>query len=234
MTTDLHSLLAPYVLDALDPDERSRFEAHLDQCPECRAELAGLQATATRLAEAQSQTPPAALRQRLLSTIATVPQERPVVTAISGRGAALRRRVPQLVAAAALAVAVAGGGGYLVERDRADEQQQQNVAITSVLGAADAETTSRTFPDGGTVRLVTSASRDAAVVVADGLPALDDGKVYQVWLVKSSVPESQGTFSRSGAMVMKELATADQVAVTVEPQGGSKKPTTPPIVDVPV
>ena len=33
MTTDLHSLLAPYVLDALDPDERNRFEAHLGSQP---------------------------------------------------------------------------------------------------------------------------------------------------------------------------------------------------------
>ena len=33
---------------------------------------------------------------------------------------------------------------------------------------------------------------------------------------------------------MKDLASADQVAVTVEPDGGSKKPTTDPVVDVPV
>ena len=233
MTTDLHSLLAPYVLDALDPDELSQFEAHLEHCPDCRTELGGFRATATRLAEAQSHVPPAALRQRLISTIASVQQERPVVTSISPRGR-LRQGVPQMVAAAALVLAAAGGGGYLVERDRADDQRQQNVAMTSVLGAADATTASKTLPGGGTVRLVTSASRDAAVVVADGLPPLKDDKVYQVWLVKSSVPESQGTFSRSGAMVMEDLAEADQVAVTVEPDGGSEKPTTAPIVDVPV
>lgn len=233
MTTDLHSLLAPYVLDALDPDERNQFEAHLAQCPDCRAELGGFQATATRLAEAESQAPPAALRQRLLGSIGSVPQERPVVTALSRHGG-LRRRLPQAVAAAALVLAAAGAGGYLVERDRADEQRQQNVAITTVLGAADATTTSQSLPGGGTIRLVTSTSRDAAVVVADGLPALDDDKVYQVWLIKRSVPESQGTFARSGAMVMKDLAAADQVAVTVEPDGGSEKPTTAPIVDVAV
>ncbi|WP_332663972.1 anti-sigma factor [Aeromicrobium sp.] len=233
MTTDLHSLLAPYVLDALDADERSQFEAHLEHCPDCRAELGGLQATATRLAEAQSHEPPAGLRQRLVSAIGSVPQERPLVTAMSQRGG-LRRRLPQLVAAAALVLAAAGAGGYLVERDRADEQRQQNVAMTSVLGAADAATASQALPGGGTIRLVTSKSRDAAVVVADGLPALEDDKVYQVWLVRSADAESQGTFSRSGAMVMKDLAEADQLAVTVEPDGGSKKPTTAPIVDVPI
>ena len=40
MSADLHSLLAPYALDALDDEERTRFEAHLDQCTDCQAELA--------------------------------------------------------------------------------------------------------------------------------------------------------------------------------------------------
>ncbi|MFF3149354.1 zf-HC2 domain-containing protein, partial [Streptomyces sp. NPDC057927] len=30
---DLHSLAAPYALDALEPDERRRFERHLQGCP---------------------------------------------------------------------------------------------------------------------------------------------------------------------------------------------------------
>jgi anti-sigma factor ChrR (cupin superfamily) len=32
--------IAEYALRALPPSERSAFEAHLDQCPDCRAELA--------------------------------------------------------------------------------------------------------------------------------------------------------------------------------------------------
>ncbi|MEV7397500.1 anti-sigma factor [Aeromicrobium sp. NPDC092404] len=234
MTTDLHSLLAPYVLDALDAEERNRFEAHLSQCPDCSAELGGLQATATRLAEAQSQTPPAELRQRLVAAVSSVPQERPIVTALSGRGGTLRRRVPQLVAAAALVVGVAGAGGYLVEHDRAAERSEKIAAMTRVLGAPDADTKALSFPDGGTVRLVTSESRDAAVVVADELPDLDDGKVYQVWLIDGAKAQSQGTFSRSGDMIMEDLTKVDKVAVTVEPSGGSEKPTTDPIVDVPI
>ncbi len=62
MTTDLHSLMAPYALDALDPDERLRFENHVEQCPTCRSELAGSQAAAARLGEAEHRTPPPGLR----------------------------------------------------------------------------------------------------------------------------------------------------------------------------
>ena len=42
MADDLHKLSAPYALDALDGDDRARFEEHLAGCEQCRGELAGL------------------------------------------------------------------------------------------------------------------------------------------------------------------------------------------------
>ena len=48
MTPDLHTLVGPYVVDALPDDERAQFEEHLRRCAECQAEVAGLQATARR------------------------------------------------------------------------------------------------------------------------------------------------------------------------------------------
>ena len=38
---DVHELTAGYALDALEPDERARFEAHLGSCEACREELQG-------------------------------------------------------------------------------------------------------------------------------------------------------------------------------------------------
>jgi len=233
MTTDLHSLLAPYALDALDPHERARFEAHLDECADCRGELGGFLATAARIGEAESHEPPADLRERLLGAVSSIPQERPVVTALAQRRG-LRRALPRMAAAAALVVGIVGVGGYVVERGEANDERQQNVAITSVLAAPDASTTSQSFEGGGNLRLISSATQDAAIVVANDLPALKDDKVYQVWMIKGSAPSSQGTFETSGTMVMKDMADADQLAITVEPAGGSKQPTTTPIVTVPV
>ncbi|WP_181803288.1 RskA family anti-sigma factor, partial [Streptomyces shenzhenensis] len=39
---DLHSLAAPYALDALDAGERRRFERHLKDCDRCADEVRAL------------------------------------------------------------------------------------------------------------------------------------------------------------------------------------------------
>ena len=233
MTTDLHSLMAPYALNALDSWERETFEAHLEQCDDCRAELAGFVATAARLGEAAQQSPPAELRDRLLAAAASTPQERPVVTALAQRGR-LRRTLPRLAMAAAFLVGTVGVGGYVAERNQADNYRADSQTITSVLAAADAKTSIKTFDGGGKVQLISSESKNSAVIVASDLPALKGSKVYQVWLVKNDSPKSEGTFVSSGAMIMKGLVGVDHVAITVEPKGGSKQPTTAPISTIAV
>lgn len=233
MTTDLHSLMAPYALDALDAWERQRFEAHLEQCAECRAELAGFFATAARLGDVAHEGPPPALRDRLLTAVASTSQERPTVTALAQRRG-LRRTLPRLAMAAAFLVGTVGVGGYLTERNQADSYRAETEAITSVLAASDAATSTKTFNRGGKVRLISSKSKDSAVIVASELPALKGSKVYQVWLVKDDFPRSQGVFQTSGAMIMKGLVGVDHVAITVEPKGGSQQPTTAPISTIAV
>ncbi|MDX3454847.1 anti-sigma factor [Streptomyces sp. ME02-8801-2C] len=74
---DLHSLAAPYALDALDPDERRRFEKHLSRCDACTAEVRLLSEDAVRLAWSTAAQPPFAMRDRVLSAIRATPQESP-------------------------------------------------------------------------------------------------------------------------------------------------------------
>ena len=67
MSSDLHELVAPYALDALDADERARFERHLAECERCSSQLMGLQEAAGALAYAvEGPEPPASLRSRIL------------------------------------------------------------------------------------------------------------------------------------------------------------------------
>src|SRR5581483_8331611 len=81
---DVHELTAAYALDALDDDDRARFEAHLPQCERCRSELAGLAETAGALAlAAPPAAPPEALRARILDAAAA---ERENVVPLRPRG----------------------------------------------------------------------------------------------------------------------------------------------------
>lgn len=98
---DLHSLAAPYALDALDPDERRRFEKHLSRCDDCTAEVRLLSEDAVRLAWSMAAQPPFAMRDRVLSAVRVTPQESPGHSPAHapGRSAeAPRRRSHQLPA----------------------------------------------------------------------------------------------------------------------------------------
>ena len=236
MTIDLHSFSAPYALDSLEPLERARFEAHLESCADCRAEVAGFSATAGRLGEALHQAPPPMLRDRLMAEIADTRQYRVLQSRPVGR---LRRTLPRLAVAAAVLVGGFGAGGYVLEHQRAETEQQraevmsgQNVAISTVLGASDADTQTKSFDGGGTMRMVSSVSNDSAVVVTSGMVAPEDGKVYQLWMIDDTGPVSQGTFTTSGTMIMEGVDDANRIAVTVEPAGGSEQPTSAPIATI--
>lgn len=70
--SDLHKLTGAYAMDALDDLERARFEQHLAQCEDCRAEVAELRETAALLSETVATTAPAALRESVLAGIAHI------------------------------------------------------------------------------------------------------------------------------------------------------------------
>lgn len=228
---DLHSLAAPYALDSLDERDRDAFEAHLQDCESCRAEAAGFTATAVRLAEAEWCAPPAAARARLLSVVATKPQERPIMAELD-RHRRVRRALPRLALAAVFALGTVAAGGFAVERDHARDSRVAADSISSVLAAPDASTQARAFSKGGNVRLVASSTRDVAVIVANDLPPLGKDRIYQVWMIRDDTALSQGTFATEGTMIMRDLKAADHVAVTVEPRGGSKQPTAAAVISL--
>src|SRR5689334_25039882 len=99
--SDPHSLVAPYALDALDPDEEREFEEHLASCESCRRALARLREAAASLAyAAPGPAPPAALKERILDQARA---ERPNVVSLPRR----RSWTAPLAAAAAVAAAAA-------------------------------------------------------------------------------------------------------------------------------
>ena len=236
METGIHELTAGYALDALDPGERSAYEAHLAGCEQCREELSSFWETTEALAVAASgPAPSSALRERILAEVrAETPHN---VVPLEPRR---RRRaaVPVLAAAAAIAavVALALGlraadlSGQLDDTRAALDRAQSSAAVLADPGAQSVDL------QAGDGRLVVDAD-GRAVLVLDGLDPAPAGKTYEMWVVPRGDIEqasSAGLFSGSGSReivpVEGTVQAGDVVAVTVESAGGVEAPTTQPVV----
>jgi anti-sigma-K factor RskA len=79
--------------------------------------------------------------------------------------------------------------------------------------------------------------KNVAVLRASGFPALEAGKVYQLWLIRNGERTSGGTFvvdeQGTGTFVFtppESLDNFEGMGITPEPAGGSPGPTAPPVV----
>jgi anti-sigma-K factor RskA len=253
---DLHSLAAPYALDALEGDERRRFEKHLTSCERCLAEVRALTEDAVRLAWSTAAPPPAALRERVLAAVQRTPQDAsrapvrehapqlpPHVWGTQPppeRSRAPRARrplfVPLATATAAAALVVASLFAVQADRtrDELNAERAQARDIAHVLAAPDARASTGRDARGRTVGVIASAADGQAVVTLSGYGDLPAGRVHQLWLMRPGAqPRSLGLFTADTPLVATGLdRTATSLAVTVEPDGGSPQPTTQPVVQL--
>ncbi|MFF5496101.1 anti-sigma factor domain-containing protein [Streptomyces aquilus] len=241
-TTDLHRLTGAYALHALSDEETTAFERHLAGCEACAQEAAELSATAARLGLAVSVTPPGALREQVLRRIGTVRQQPPDAPdpARPGRVRLRGRTLSRWALAACLAAAAAFGGTAVWQHQRAEDAtrearqaQRTTDEIAAVLAAPDARTRAATLGDGSTGTVVVSRSRDKAVFVVAGMPHPARGKVYQLWFDDDGGMRSAGLMDpdRTDQAVLLRGAVdgASGMGVTVEPAGGSERPTSSPV-----
>ncbi|MFD8718265.1 anti-sigma factor domain-containing protein [Streptomyces sp. NPDC059629] len=247
---DLHSLAAPYALDALEPSERRRFEKHLGGCDRCAAEVRALTEDAVRLAWSTAAPPPLAMRDRVLAAVRATPQEPapgqehvpnlpPHVWGVQPPPQRRRPRplfVPFATVTAAAALVVASLFAVQANRtqDQLDAERTQSREIAHVLAAPDALTTNARDAQGRSIGAVASASEGQAVITLSGYGTPSNGRVHQLWLMRPHVqPRSLGLFKADAPLVATGLTrTATSLAVTVEPAGGSAQPTSQPVVQL--
>lgn len=227
--TEIHALSGAYAVDALDDLERARFERHLAECADCRAEVAGLQETAALLADAAPATPPAQVRDSVLARITEVRPLPPVTDRHDRtRGAGVRRVRSLLVAAAVILVA---GVGIATWHPWSGNEQQP--VASRVLHAGDAVRKQVDLPGGGSVTLVNSRALGRAVLLTDDIAAPPSGRTYELWLQDdrgNMHPAGLVDAGGSRTVVLRgDSSTAKGAGITVEPAGGSSQPTTAPI-----
>jgi len=224
---EIHALSGAYAVDALDPLERARFEAHLSACAECRAEVASLQDAAAALSAATVAAPSAELRAKILSEIKGVRPLPPVVARLEARRP---RRWVNLVAAAA-ALGVLGGGVAVWQQTHDSTSQAPLTAAEQIRAAADVTSVTKDLGDGAKATVYRSESLGKAALVTSHLPALPAGKIYQLWLQDPAGHMiNAGLLSGSGhreVVLRGDASSATAAGITIEPTGGSATPTIP-------
>jgi anti-sigma-K factor RskA len=234
---DVHALSGAYAVGAVEGPERDSFERHLSRCRQCDSEVRGLAETATGLAFAVAAPPPADLRSRVLAG-ASVIRQVPPAQATEHRLRPAGALVPRLatgIAVACLAVAVALGLLDVTTQHKLDNAQRQNQAIAAVLAAPDARIASQAATDGGTATVVVSRTERKFVFTTSGLPQLRASQVYQLWLLGAPRTRSAGLLpppsqGRTAPLLASGLQAGDEIGMTVEPAGGTRSPTTKPIL----
>jgi anti-sigma-K factor RskA len=199
----IHELAAGYALDALDPDERAAFDAHLEGCAECRETVAALAGAATSLAYAvEGPAPPPELRGRILTA----------ARAERGDVVPLRRRwAPEWAAAVAAAAALALGLGLWATLTPGGSEggEPHIVALQGAEGSLSVGTSGRAF------------------LTVSGLRPAPAGKTYEIWVIEKGAPLPAGLFSRGGRVIVpvqRRVPPGATVAVTLEQAGGADSP----------
>ncbi|MDQ4491267.1 anti-sigma factor [Sinomonas sp. ASV486] len=282
MDDQLHLLTGAYALNALDDEERRRFERTLTFGDPVAEEARELAETAALLAaDASPVAPPPDLKARLMAQIAVTPQleiadagsrpsdagsrpgdagsplketePQPEATVADlgarrrraqGGGAVFTAPARWLAAAAAVLLVAAGAAGvwgFRAQQQRDDAVRQLAAAadapgsvMNRILSAPDATIQEASVPGGGTVVIAHSHRESVAGVVTIGMPVPAAGHVYELWLGDASGTMKPAGLVAGEGTTWNELAggigSATVLGVTVEPAGGSARPTTTPIL----
>jgi anti-sigma-K factor RskA len=249
---DMLDDVAVYALGTLPAADAQRVRDHMATCAECRAEYAAL-APAAALVGVSADTsvaPSALLKPRIMRQVRQTSGTVAPATTAKAPG-----RAPvwpaYLVAAACFAFALISTINNLTLSGQLHDARTQLARATdhSTQLAANLSNERSTISEimsaeskhyeGTDGEVVTRGSR--LYIAMHDLPALPAGKVYQAWtLPKGSktmapsvtfVPDARGVAIVS---VPADARVTNVVAVSVEPEGGSKAPTTKPVLVVPL
>lgn len=251
MNTDdcarLAALAPAAALGALDPDEAAFVRAHLAACRHRHPELRDTVALAAAIGAAwpDEDAPSPQLRARLLAAArseGSVPQA-------AHRGPATRRSWWRPVAAGATALAFAASLALAVQvgengalRDQLTVARTQITILSTELDTAEAwiERAVATGADAffmsgegqaaeASFMLVVEADAAGALLLMSGLPELEAGRTYELWVERDGAIVGVGTFQpdERGLAAITIDASLDgirQAMITIEPEGGSDAP----------
>jgi anti-sigma-K factor RskA len=231
-TADAESLAGLYAFGVLDGAELLRFERHLAGCGRCAevvdGDLAMVGALSLTVPEVEA-TP--GFKERLLERAAAELDAQATESTAPAAGAPgnvspfRSSRAPQsagrslawLLPLAAVIIALLAGAG-LLSRQFAAVQVVQTAALQNSAGGGRAEVLVRSSGEG--------------VIQLQGFQSLNDGRVYQAWVVRpGSQPLAVGASTDgNGTLTLDGDIRGATVAVTLEPGPGARAPSATPFL----
>jgi anti-sigma-K factor RskA len=215
--------LVAFALDALEPGEERKIEAHTPGCARCTRELEALVPAVAVLGESVEQLdPPPELRERVLAEVradAARSAAEAETTPRRPRRRGWRGLLARPAVAVGLAIAIAAIGGYLIAGNNGSGGPEgRTVPVVAQQGI------------GGTL----AVGEHSSMLDLHGLGPLKGRQVYQVWVARGQslrpssnfVPDPSG---RAMTAVDGRLTAGTKVMVTREPEPGRTTPT-PPIL----
>lgn len=250
--SDYKEMIPAHALSALDAAEARALDQHLSECAECRAEFDEWEATAAAMAmSANPQEPSPKVRERILDEIRkdlTDPQVIPFRSTPrniwSSFGSLGAMAAVVLMAVMIVGLIVLWRENQATKESLAQVSKQLDTAqqdlqrtneffqLVNSPGAKVIELAGNTRAVGANAKLAYDASGHA-MLVANGLPAVPQGKEYQLWFIMPGKPPMPGkSFApdNAGSAMMKDLVpevarSGAAFAVTLEPAGGVDAPT---------
>ncbi|MCT7657468.1 anti-sigma factor [Mycobacterium deserti] len=234
---DLIAVATPYALHALSEDERDDVERLLATAPRDVAtafadEVRAIRETMAVVSAATAVEPPDTLKSRVLAGVEPRPSEAGYAEPVELRPRPRRWQKPILAAAAALVIGLVAVGVGIALRPTATPS-----TADQIFAAPDVRTVSGEIPTGGTATVVFSREKNAGVLVMNNVAPPEPGTVYQMWLINDRGPHSAGTMDTvapSTTAVLPDLDGSQTLAFTVEPPGGSERPTGEPFAALPL
>jgi anti-sigma-K factor RskA len=238
MFNNLHVLesLPAYVLGSLEEEEAQSLAEHVAGCYLCRSELDSLQRVADQLSLAVPEaTPSPGLKPRLMTRIQTLNRQQPSPAGIRS----FPKRLLPVTALAGLSLILVLAFSNLLLWQRMNNLE----VLTGPLGMRAITLQNTDSAPSASGFVVISADGEDGVLVVDELPTLDESREYQVWLMRAGDARSTsgGVFNvdESGYRGLRiespeSLLSYSSVLVTIEPAGGSTKPTGESVLNGPL
>ena len=253
MDSRIEELLPFYVLDALTQEEKELVEAYLTEHPEARIQVQELQSGASALPYAVSPVePPRQVKEALMRRVNADAKKREVSSARAAPAEPVQRgwRFDEIFRVLSLGAATVAILWAFVLNSQVAQLQNEITSLNDQVAAqsesldnliqnippsnqsevitVSLESTGEQHRALG--QLIANPTDRSAVVVISGLPPLEPGKTYQVWLI-GDAPVSAGllTVDENGQCVLiitseEAIGSFKALGISIEPEGGSLQP----------